>query len=84
MQLGRCLRNGLTHAEELCAFPPRPCSLPSLPRVLCLHIVNDTGLRSGGAPLDCPLSSSPREELEREVKGKTGAESLLTGGETVH
>lgn len=64
-------------------FHPAPAPCPHY-QEFCLHIVNDTGLRSGGAPLDCPLSSSPREELAREVKGKTGAESLLTGGETVH
>lgn len=60
MQLGKCLRNGLIHAEELCAFPPLPCSLPSHRALLLAHS-DGMGLRSSGAPLDFPLL---REELE--------------------
>lgn len=74
VQLGTYLRNGLIDTEELCAFPSLPCS-PSLTSKSCLLLARSVqhGLWSSGAPLDCPLPSCTHEELEREVKGKTGA-----------
>lgn len=70
MQLGRYVRNGLIHAEELCAFPSLPCSLPLLPAFslllarIVLHGVTKQWRATG-------LSSLlPHEELEGEAKCK--------------
>lgn len=74
MQLGRYVRSGFIHAEELCAFPSLPCSPSLLPRVLsCLHVVYFMGFEAVGLHWTFLSPLLPQEDLKREVKVKTDA-----------